>query len=164
MDTQSWLRKGAPYWPLAVALAIVLSGTLYGTAPALLVLTASLLVMALVLGWLSLGELTNEEPLTLNEALELAAPEQREQEKASVLRGLKDLEQEHRFGKITDAEFAAESARMRLHAKHLLSSFDRANQERQARVESRIQRFLKAKMQPAKAPKKAAPSKSGGVT
>jgi hypothetical protein len=100
-------------------------------------------VLAFFLFWHSLGELTNEEPLSLEEALELAAPERREQEKISVLRGLKDLEQEHRFGKISDAEFAAESERLRSQAKRLLSSLDESIKSRRDNVETRITRFLK---------------------
>jgi biopolymer transport protein ExbB/TolQ len=121
---------------------LVLSGTLYGVGPALLVLAATLLVLAMIMLWLSLGELTNEEALSLEEALELAAPEHREQEKISILRGLRDLEQEHRFGKISDAEFESESGRMRSQAKQLLSSFDESVKGRRERVEERINRFL----------------------
>jgi biopolymer transport protein ExbB/TolQ len=117
----------------------------YGVGPSLLVLAATLLVLALVMLWLSLGELTNEEALSLEEALELAAPEHREQEKQSILRGLRDLEQEHRFGKISDAEFEAESGRMRQQAKQMLSSFDESVKGRRARVEERIDRFLMIK-------------------
>jgi hypothetical protein len=102
-------------------------------------------VLALVLAWLSLGELTNEEPLTLDEALEMAAPERREQEKASILRALKDLEQEHRFGKITDTEFAAESSRMRHQAKRLLATWDESAKARKSKVEARLKRYLKSR-------------------
>jgi hypothetical protein len=144
MNIEAWLKSVAGYWPLAALFLIVLTGTLYGFAPSLLVLAACLLVLALFLFWHSLGELANEDPLTLEEALELAAPEMREQEKMSLLRGLKDLEQEHRFGKISDAEFAAESARLRQQAKRLLSSFDESIKSRRQKVEQRLKRFLRA--------------------
>jgi hypothetical protein len=140
--SETWLKQASTFWPLAVLFVLVLSGTLYGVGPALLVLAATLLVLAMVMLWLSLGELTNEEALSLEEALELAAPEHREQEKISILRGLRDLEQEHRFGKISDAEFAAESGRMRIQAKQLLSSFDESVKGRRERVEARINGFL----------------------
>jgi len=143
--SEGWLKQASTFWPLAVLFLLVLSGTLYGIGPALLVLAATLLVLAMVMLWLSLGELTNEEALSLEEALELAAPEHREQEKISILRGLRDLEQEHRFGKISDAEFAAESARMRSQAKQMLSSFDESVKGRRERVEERIDRFLMSK-------------------
>ena len=140
--SEAWLKQASTFWPLAVLFLLVLSGTLYGIGPALLVLAATLLVLAMVMLWLSLGELTNEEALSLEEDLELAAPEHREQEKISILRGLRDLEQEHRFGKISDAEFAAESGRMRIQAKQLLSSFDESVKGRRERVEARINGFL----------------------
>lgn len=154
---ETWLKQASGYWPIGILFCFALAGSVYGVAPAILVLAASLLVVALVLAWMSLGELANEEPLTLEEALELAAPERREQEKLSILRGLKDLEQEHRFGKISDAEFAAESERMRQQAKRLLSSLDDSVKARRTSVEDRIRRFLKdkpaPKRQPAPAPK-----------
>lgn len=143
MNVEAWLKNAVGYWPLCALLLIVVTGTLYGFAPSLLVIAACLLVLAFFLFWQSLGELTNEEPLSLEEALELAAPERREQEKVSVLRGLKDLEQEHRFGKISDVEFAAESERLRHQAKRLLSSFDESIKSRRTQVENRIKRFLK---------------------
>ena len=145
--SEAWLKQASPFWPLAVLFLLVLSGTLYGIGPALLVLAATLLVLAMVMLWLSLGELTNEEALSLEEALEIAAPEHREQEKISILRGLRDLEQEHRFGKISDAEFAAESGRMRQQAKQLLSSFDESVKVRRERVEERIDRILRNKVE-----------------
>lgn len=145
MNADEWLSKARPYWPVVLLLFVVLSGTLYGIGPALLVGSGGLLVLALVLAWLSLGELTNEEPLSLDEALEMAAPERREQEKASILRGLKDLEQEHRFGKITDAEFAAESSRMRHQAKRLLATWDESAMARRSKVEARLKRYLKSR-------------------
>ncbi len=144
MNPEEWMLKARPFWPLLLLFCVVLGGTLYGVAIGLLVGSAGLLVLGLALAWMSLGELTNEEPLTLEEALELAAPERREQEKASVLRALKDLEQEHRFGKITDAEFAMESARMRLHAKRLLATLDESAKDRRVRVEARLKRIMKA--------------------
>ena len=143
--SEDWPKQASSFWPLAVLFLLVLTGTLYGVGPALLVLAATLLVLAMVTLWLSLGELTNEEALSLEEALELAAPEHREQEKISILRGLRDLEQEHRFGKISDAEFAAESGRMRNQAKQMLSSFDESVKGRRERVEERINRFLMSK-------------------
>ncbi len=142
---QRWLEQSSGYWPLAIVVLLVLSGTFFGFAPALLVLAGVFLVLALLLLWFSLGELTNEDPLTLEEALELAAPERREQEKLSILRGLKDLDQEHRFGKISDAEFAAESERLRHQARRVLSSLDDSVKTRRTSVEGRIARFLASK-------------------
>ena len=153
MNMDEWLNKGRPYWPLALLASVVFAGALYGVASALLALSASLLLVGVVLAWMSLGELTNEEPLSLDEALELAAPERREQEKKSILRALKDLEQEHRFGKITDAEFAAESERMRHQAKQLLASFDDSVKSRRLRVEKRLERLLVDQPQPKPAQK-----------
>jgi hypothetical protein len=149
MNPEEWLLKARPFWPLLLLFCVVMGGAHYGIATGLLIGSAGLLVLGLVLTWMSLGELTNEEPLTLEEALELAAPERREQEKASVLRALKDLEQEHRFGKITDAEFATESARMRQQAKRLLATLDESAKARKALVEARLKRIMKSQPVPA---------------
>ena len=142
MDPDRWMSKFGPFWPVIFACCVVLGGALYGVAPAILILAAGLLVLALVLIWMSIGELTSEEPLTLEEALELGAPDHREQEKASVLRALKDLEQERRFGKITEAEFSVESTRLRHHAKRLLASLDESAKSRRDKVESRLRRII----------------------
>jgi len=138
MDPELWMAKLRPFWPIFLATLVVLGGTLYGVGPAILILAFGLLLLALVLVWMSLGELTSEEPLTLEEALELGAPDYREHEKASVLRALKDLEQERRFGKITEEEFSTESSRLRQQAKRLLASLDESAKSRKARVESRL--------------------------
>ena len=148
MNLDAWCKKAQPYWPVAALFAVLSTGVLYGVAPAILVFAASLLILGLVLAWVSLGELTNEEPLTLEEALELAAPERRELEKRSILRALKDLEQEHRFGKISAAEFAAESERMRQQAKRLLASLDESVRTRHSLVEGRIKQRLRGQQQP----------------
>jgi len=142
MDPEQWLTKLRPYWPLLLLFLVVVGGALYGVAPAILILGGGFLVLGLVLSWMSLGELTNEEPLSLEEALELGAPDHREQEKASVLRALKDLEQEHRFGKITEEEFSVESARLRHQAKRLLASLDESVKTRRLAVEARVKRVL----------------------
>jgi len=152
MDPDQWFSKLRPYWPVLLLFLVVLGGTLYGVAPAILILGGGFLVLGLVLSWMSLGELTSEEPLSLEEALELGAPDHREQEKASVLRALKDLEQECRFGKITDEEFAVESERLRHQAKRLLASLDESAKDRKSAVESRLARILQKQAKAAAAP------------
>jgi len=142
MDPEQWMAKLRPFWPVLLIVCVIFGGALYGVGPAILILAAGLLVLGLVLIWLSLGELTSEEPLTLEEALELGAPDHREQEKASMLRALKDLEQERRFGKITEEEFSAESTRLRHQARRLLASLDESVKARRLRVESRVKRAI----------------------
>lgn len=149
MNPEEWLLRARPFWPLLFIFCIVMGGTLYGVGPAILIAAAGLLILGLVLAWMSLGELTSEEPLTLEEALELAAPDHREQEKASVLRALKDLEQEHRFAKISDAEFNQESTRLRQQAKRLLATLDESAKGRKIRVEAQLKRLLKNQPAPA---------------
>ena len=143
MNPEEWLLKARPFWPLLFIFCVVMGGTLYGVGPAILIASAGFLILGLVLAWMSLGELTSEEPLSLEEALELAAPDHQEQEKASVLRALKDLEQEHRFAKITDAEFNQESERLRHQAKRLLATLDESAKARKVRVEAQLKQLMK---------------------
>lgn len=154
MNAEEWWLRARPFWPLLLVFCIVVGGTFYGAGPAILTAAGGLLVLGLVLAWMSLGELTSEEPLSLEEALELAAPDPQEQEKASVLRALKDLEQEHRFAKITDAEFNQESARLRQQAKRLLATLDESAKTRRSHVEAKFKRLVKQQRGASSDPKK----------
>src|SRR5882672_8194898 len=120
MDPERLLR-GVSTWiaPAALLTALVV-GTTLGLGPALLVLAGGMLLGVVLLFWSSLGRLTGESPLSLEEAIGLGAPSPEEERKRSVLRALKDLEYERSVGKISDQDFAELSARYRADAKALL--------------------------------------------
>jgi len=115
----------APVWAPALVVSIaVLVGVSLGLGPALLVVAAGMLVAAISAFWSSLGRLTGESPLTLEEAVGLGAPSPEEERKRSILRALKDLDYERSVGKISDHDYHELSARYREEAKRLIERVD----------------------------------------
>jgi hypothetical protein len=138
MDPERILR-GVSTWiaPIAVLAAFVVGVTL-GLGPALLVLAGAMLLGVVLLFWSSLGRLTGESPLSLEEAIGLGAPSPEEERKRSVLRALKDLEFERSVGKINEQDYAELSARYRADAKALLQAIEEENAPRRAEAEARL--------------------------
>jgi hypothetical protein len=109
--------------PATVIVGVTVGMTI-GLGPAFLVLAGGMLLGAVMLLWSSLGRLTGESPLTLDEAIGLAAPSAEEERKRSVVRALKDLDYERSVGKISEEDYAELAARYRAEAKALLRSLD----------------------------------------
>src|SRR6266566_4615060 len=55
--------------------------------------------------WASVRTLSGDAPITLEEAIALAAPSAAEEQKRAVLQALKDLEYERSVGKVSDADY-----------------------------------------------------------
>ncbi len=123
--------------PLTVGVALV-TGATVGLGPALLVLAGGMLLGVVLLLWSSLGRLTGESPLTLEEAMGLAAPSAEEERKRSILRALKDLEYERSVGKISNEDFAELSSRYRGEAKVLLRAIEEGGAARRDHAEARL--------------------------
>lgn len=135
----------APLWGPAFVLVVAgLVGATLGLGPALLVIAAGMLVAAIAGLWSSLGRLTGESPLTLEEAVGLGAPSPEEERKRSVLRALKDLEYERSVGKISEADFAELTQRYRAEAKHLLQAIAAEDAPRRKRAEEQLAARLKS--------------------
>jgi hypothetical protein len=147
------LIGGLSMWiaPVAIATALVTGATL-GLGPALLVLAGSVLLGVVALLWTSLGRLTGESPLSLEEALGLAAPSPEEERKRSLLRALKDLEYERSVGKIGDDDYRELSARYRADAKAVLKTLEEANAPRWKNAEQLLAARLKVEGVSAVAP------------
>jgi hypothetical protein len=130
-----------------VAPAVVVTagcvGATAGLGPSLLVLAGGVLLGVVLLFWSSIGRLTGESPLTLEEAIGLAAPSPEEERKRSILRALKDLEYERSVGKISEQDFAELSGRYRADAKALLKSIDAEAAPLRRRAEERLAVRLK---------------------
>lgn len=115
---------------LPLLVLVVLFGALlglahfYGRGAFFLGLAGVALLGAIWLFWRSMHGLTEESPLTLEEALGLGAPSREEERKQSVLRILKDLEYERAVGKIAESDFRELSEKYRAEARALLSSLD----------------------------------------
>jgi len=114
----------AVWFAPVTALAALVVGLAIGLGPAFLVLAGGILLGAVMLLWSSLGRLTGEAPLTLDEAIGLAAPSAEEERKRAVVRALKDLDYERSVGKISEEDYAELSARYRTEAKSLLRSLE----------------------------------------
>ena len=134
----------APVWAPALVVSIaVLVGVSLGLGPALLVLAAGMLVAAISAFWSSLGRLTGESPLTLEEAVGLGAPSPEEERKRSILRALKDLDYERSVGKISEADFAELTQRYRAEAKTLLQALAAEDAPRRQKAEAQLAARLK---------------------
>jgi hypothetical protein len=155
-DLSKWI---AP----AVVVTAGCVGATAGLGPSLLVLAGGMLLGVVLLFWSSIGRLTGESPLTLEEAIGLAAPSPEEERKRSILRALKDLEYERSVGKISEQDFAELSGRYRADAKALLKLIDAESAPLRQRAEERLAaRLRQEKLAPKK--KKGASVATNGPT
>jgi hypothetical protein len=145
------LRIAAPALVIAV---VVATGLTRGLPTALLVLAAGALILVIALVWASVQSLTGQAPLTLEDAMSLAAPRAEEEQKRAVLRALKDLEYERSVGKITEEDYTELSARYRRQAKELLRSLDESLSPGRERVAALVEARLTGTEPAAERPKK----------
>jgi hypothetical protein len=135
MDLNRLIGDSAKWIAPAVVLTALVVGATSGLGPSLLVLASGMLTGVVLLFWSSLGRLTGESPLSLEEAVGLGAPSPEEERKRSILRALKDLEYERSVGKISEEDFAELSARYRAEAKALLKLIDAESAPMRKRAE-----------------------------
>jgi hypothetical protein len=134
--------------PLVTLLAAIGVGMFASVAPALLVATGGLLFGVVVLFWTSLRTLSGEIPLDAEMArlegrvhnIDLLA-----EQKQSVLRALKDMENERALGKMDEADFAEVAERYRREAKHVMRQMDEAVAPLRARAEAIARGHLEKK-------------------
>ncbi|HVW26171.1 MAG TPA: zinc ribbon domain-containing protein [Polyangiaceae bacterium] len=166
MDVNRRIGDSAKWVAPAVVVAALVVGATSGLGPALLVLAGGVLTGVVLLFWSSIGRLTGESPLSLEEAIGLGAPSPEEERKRSILRALKDLEYERSVGKISEEDFAELSARYRAEAKTLLKLIDAESAPMRKRAEERLAARLRdesgeatpRKSKKGKSTKKAEPS------
>lgn len=121
------LERAAGYsWlaPLIVIAAAVATSFVLGFGLGLLVAAGGTLLIVIGLLWASLQGLTENSPLSLEEALSLGAPSAEEEKKRAVLRTLKDLDYERGVGKISEEDYRQLSTRYRAEARDLLRALD----------------------------------------
>lgn len=111
-------------WAFVAVVTGVVLAQIYGRGAFFLMTGGAVLVGAILILWNSLLALTGDAPLTLDEALSLAAPSAEEERKESVLRALKDLEYERNVGKLSEDDYRELSRRYRQDAKQLLQLVD----------------------------------------
>jgi ribosomal protein L40E len=143
MDSQRLIGDLSKWVAPVVVLIAGIVGRTVGLGPALLILAAGVLTGVVLLFWSSIGRLTGESPLSLEEAVGLGAPSPEEERKRSILRALKDLEYERSVGKISDDDFAELSTRYRAEAKNLLKLIDAETAPLRKRAEERLAARLK---------------------
>lgn len=138
MDVNRRIGDSAKWAAPVIVVAALVVGATAGLGPALLVLAGGVLTGVVLLFWSSIGRLTGESPLSLEEAIGLGAPSPEEERKRSILRALKDLEYERSVGKISEEDFAELSARYRAEAKTLLKLIDAESAPMRKRAEERL--------------------------
>jgi len=113
--------------PAACILGAVALGVMASIGTALLALAAGALLGAIGLLWASVRTLSGDAPLTVgfdSLTAETPAVDALVEEKRRLLRGLKDLENEHEIGKINDADYQLLLTRYRDEAKLVLRTMD----------------------------------------
>jgi membrane protein implicated in regulation of membrane protease activity len=114
----------------------------FGLPTWLMFLAFTFLVLALGLLWANVTAFGEDQALTLDEAMDLAAPARDEERKTSVLRGLKDLDYEHGLGKISDEDFRVLNQRYRHEARQLLERLDTSDGSLRKRVLDTVEERL----------------------
>lgn len=146
--------------PVLGFLAAVAASVLVGLAIGILIAAGTTLLIFIGLFWNSLQSLSEESPLTLDDALTLGAPSAEEERKRAVLRALKDLEYERTVGKISEEDYRDLSAHYRAEAKALLRVLDGENAATRERAEKLLRKRLRAEGLSVDEPKRAAPEKA----
>jgi hypothetical protein len=143
MDLDRIGARLSPWMAPATILTALIVGRTMGVGPAFLVMAGGTLLGVVLLLWSSLGRLTGESPLTLEEAIGMAAPSPEEERKRSILRALKDLEYERSVGKISEEDYAELSTRYRADAKALLRKIEESIGPARQKAEQRLAARLK---------------------
>ena len=129
-------------WIIATLLSALVGAQIYGRGAFFLVLGAAALLLAIGILWNSIQALTGDAPLSLEEALSMAAPSTEEERKASVLRALKDLDYERSVGKLSEEDYRDLTRKYRQEAKQLLLLVDEslgpARERAEALLEARL--------------------------
>jgi hypothetical protein len=128
--------------PVAALVTVIVTGVVLGVEVMLLVLAFFSLVGVILLLWSSVQSLAGQSPLTLDEALTLAAPSAEEEQKRAALRALKDIEYERSVGKISPEDYAEFSARYRTEAMRLMQLLDEGEKPAVAQIDALVEKRL----------------------
>lgn len=143
--------------PILTVLAALGAGFTAGIGPAVLVVGGGGLLGTIAFFWASLRTLAGDAPLPADMesiAVRRSPTSDLEERKIRVLRALKDLENERKFGKIDEADYQDISAKYREEAKEIMRQQDLAIEPFRAKAEKLAQEHLAKK---ARAEKKPAP-------
>ncbi|HEY5959666.1 MAG TPA: hypothetical protein VIV60_24090 [Polyangiaceae bacterium] len=123
--TPQTLRQASVLGFVVLSAAIL---TKVGFAAWLLFVAFCLMLAAIALFWASVTTVSDSHEVSLEEALELAAPARDEERKLAILRGIKDLEYERGLGKISEQDYDQLLQRYREEAKRILQRLDTSEQ------------------------------------
>ena len=118
------LTASRPYMPIGVLASASLFAWLRGPGAGVLVVAGGALVFAISALWSSLRTLVGEAPVDLEAAVAIGAATAEDEKKRRILQALKDLEIEHKLGKVSAEDFAMLSAQYRAEAKRILRDID----------------------------------------
>jgi ribosomal protein L40E len=139
------------YIPIAFAVLGALMIVVYGrsfldASIGVLAAVGVVMLLAIFALWNSVRMLTGEMPVPEElAAAELRGTVPRAEKKRSILRALKDLENEHALGKIDDEDFKIVAGRYREEAKNLLRELDTEVAAYLPKAEALIQKHLAQK-------------------
>lgn len=138
---QLW-RLVRRWFPVAgVIVAIVLAFT-HGVALSVLVLAGTAMLLAIAAIWASLQTLAGDRPESLDGAVQLTVSGGESEQKAFLLRALKDLEFERSLGKISDQDYEDLKRSYRARAKEVLQELDKRNESARAEAEKTAREWL----------------------
>jgi hypothetical protein len=128
-----WVARSIP---VIGVLGAVVAYAVYDIGAALLVLAFGTLLGAIAIFWTSLRTLSENAPLSLEDALALAAPTAAAEQKRAVLAAIRDLDYERSVGKISEADHALLLSRYRAEAKRLIRLLDEDRAPLRARADA----------------------------
>jgi hypothetical protein len=136
------LRVARRWFPAAgVVLALVL-GSMYGVGLGVLVLAATALLLAISAIWASLQVLAGDRSEGIEHALPLTLTGGEVEQKAYLLRALKDLEFERSLGKISEQDYEDLKRTYRARAKQVLQQLDKQNESARLEAERLADKYL----------------------
>ena len=144
------LVTSRPFLPFAVVAAAGLLGWMRGPGAAVLVVGGVALISAIAFLWNSLRTVSGETPVDLDAAVALGSTTAEDERKRRVLQALRDLDLEHKLGKVSDEDFATLSSQYRGEAKRLLRELDEKIAPARERAEKLVAERLAGK--PVEAP------------
>lgn len=142
------LARFAPigFAAIGAVMLVIFGRSFLDASIGVLAAVAVVMLLAIFALWNSIRMLTGEMPVPEElAAAELRGTVPRAEKKRSILRALKDLENEHALGKIDDEDFKVVAGRYREEAKNLLRELDTEVAAYLPKAEALIQKHLKQK-------------------
>jgi hypothetical protein len=138
----SLVRRWLPF--AGIIISIILGFT-NGIAVAVLGLAATAMLTAVAAIWASLQVLAGDRADELDGAMQMITSGGESEQKAFLLRALKDLEFERSLGKISEQDYEELKQRYRARAKEVLQELDKRNESARAEAERMASDWLSSR-------------------